>query len=123
MRCARIMLVSVLAVAGCSFVARDTATYERDTAALLDTRDEQVRRCFEAELAHNPDLIGKLTVTFTVEKQTGKLTVLSWDRNRSSVNDSLATCVLTAFEGLALAEPDRRDGEATFTYSFRSVDD
>ena len=94
----------------------DKATYERDTSALLDTREAEVRACFEAELERNRDLLGTLTLSFTVEQRTGSIVQLQWD------NDVLATCVVTALDGLALAEPDRRDGVATFSYSFRGQD-
>jgi hypothetical protein len=104
----------------CSFIARDTPTYERDTSALLDTRAGQLQACYDQELARNPDMAGKLTVTFTVEKQTGKITQLAWDKSRTTVSDSLATCVITAIDGLELAEPDQRDGIATFSYTFRN---
>ncbi|KIG16615.1 hypothetical protein DB30_04234 [Enhygromyxa salina] len=100
-------------------MARDTPTYERDTSALLDTRQAQLRGCYDAALVRNPNLAGKLTVTFTVEKKTGEIIDLSWDNNRTTVDELLATCVMTALDGLQLAEPDRRDGEATFSYSFR----
>jgi hypothetical protein len=108
---------------GCSYLARDTATYERDTSALLDTRADAMQACYDAELARNRSLVGKLTVHFKVEKRTGKLVALEWDRNRSSVSDTLATCVVSALYGLELAEADRRDGDATFTYVFRVVPD
>jgi hypothetical protein len=118
----RALLVSIVALmSGCSFLARDTATYERDTSALLDTRQAELERCYTSALTRNPELVGKLTVTFTVAKQTGKLTQLSWDRNRTTVDDTLATCVVGALAGLTLAEPDRRDGQATFSFAFRSV--
>ena len=105
----------------CSFMMRDTPTYERDTSTLLDTRESQLQTCYESELERNPDLSGKLTLTFTVEKQTGQITQLAWDQSRSTVNDSLASCVISALDGLELAQPDQRDGQATFTYTFRAA--
>jgi hypothetical protein len=115
-------LVLALGVAStaCSFIARDTPTYERDTSALLDTRSGELQACYDAELARSPEMAGKLTVSFTVEKKTGEITALAWDKNRSTVTESLATCVITALDGLALADPDQRDGIATFTYTFRN---
>ena len=109
-----------LAGSACSFIARDTPTYERDTSALLDTRAGQLQACYDQELARNPDMAGKLTVTFTVEKKSGKVTQLAWDKSRTTVSESLATCVITAIDGLELAEPDQRDGVATFSYTFRN---
>jgi hypothetical protein len=105
----------------CSFLARDTETYERDTSSLLDTRSSQLQACYDQELARNPDMAGKLTVTFTVEKQTGKMTALAWDKSRTTVSETLATCVISALEGLELSEPDQRDGVATFSYTFRNT--
>jgi hypothetical protein len=104
----------------CSFIARDTPTYERDTSALLDTRSGKLQACYDQELTRNPDMAGKLTVTFTVEKKTGKVTQLAWDKSRTTVSDSLATCVISAIDGLELAQPDQRDGVATFSYTFRN---
>ncbi len=110
-----------LAGSACSFMARDAQTYERDTSALLDTREGQLQACYDQELARNPDLAGKLTITFTVEKKTGKITQLAWDKSRTTVNDSLATCVISALENLELSEPDQRDGVATFSYTFKTA--
>lgn len=125
MRIQSVMLTTFALAVGfvssaCSFIARDTPTYERDTSALLDTRSGQLQACYDQELARNPDMAGKLTVTFTVEKKTGKVTQLAWDKSRTTVSDSLATCVISAIEGLALAQPDQRDGIATFSYTFRN---
>lgn len=106
---------------GCSFMARDTPTYETDTSALLDTRADALQACYDKQLGFNPQLAGKLTVTFTVEKKTGKLTQLAWDKNKTSVSEGLATCVVSALEGLKLDPVDQRDGVATFTYTFRNT--
>jgi hypothetical protein len=117
----RVLPCILLAGSACSYLARDTPTYERDTSALLDTRQQELEACYVAELARNPNIVGKLTVTFKVEKRTGKVIALDWDRNRSTVSDTLATCVTSALYGLTLDEADRRDGEATFTYAFRVI--
>jgi hypothetical protein len=117
----RMLTFVLLATSACSYLARDTPTYERDTSALLDTREQAVQACYDAELTRNPSLVGKLTVNFTVEKRTGKIIALEWDRNRSSVTETLATCVTSALYGLTLDEPDRRDGVATFSYAFRVI--
>jgi hypothetical protein len=106
---------------GCSGMARDTSSYESDTSALLDTRADQLQACYAKQLGYNGQLTGKLTITFTVEKKTGRLTKLGWDRNQTTVGDGLATCVVAALEGLRLDPVDQRDGEATFVYTFRTT--
>lgn len=102
----------------CSFIARDTDTYRDDTSRMLDTRSGELQACYDQELARNPAMTGKLTISFTVEKKTGKVTALAWEKDRSTVSETLATCVTTALAGLELKDPDQRDGQATFVYSF-----
>lgn len=115
-----LLLALTLAPAlGCSLMARDTSTYESDTSALLDTRADALQACYDKQMAFNPALAGKLTITFTVEKKSGKITQLAWDRDRTTVSEDLATCVVTALDGLELDPVDQRDGVATFTYTFR----
>lgn len=117
-----LLAVCLVQLGACSYVARDTASYERDTSALLDTRADAVQACYASELARNPNLtVGTLTITFRVNKKTGKLSPADWDRNRTTVSETLATCVVTALAGLELDQPDRRDGEATYSYGFRGV--
>lgn len=117
-----LLTVSLLAPSlGCSFLARDTPTYEADTSALLDTRSDELQACYDKQLGFNPQLAGKLTVTFTVEKKTGKLIQLAWDKNQTSVSEGLATCVIAALDGLTLEPVDQRDGVATFVYTFRNT--
>ncbi len=56
-------------------------------------------------------------VNFTVEKKTGTIANVTAAEG-STAPDSLQTCVVTALEGLQLTPEDRRDGQATFTYTF-----
>lgn len=122
---ARTLLASLLSTLvfapslGCAVMARDTPTYESDTSALLDTRSADLQACYDKQLGFNPALAGKLTITFTVEKKTGKVTQLAWVKDRTTVSEGLATCVITALEGLELDPVDQRDGVATFVYTFR----
>ncbi|NVB39705.1 AgmX/PglI C-terminal domain-containing protein [Pseudenhygromyxa sp. WMMC2535] len=115
---AALTLGLALLTSACSFAARDTDSYREDTSQLLDTREGQLQACYDQELTRSPDMAGKLTVTFTVQEKSGELTSVTWDRDRSTVSESLATCVVTALGGLALDPPDQRAGEATFSYTF-----
>lgn len=117
---ASLLAVGVLASSGCSYLARDTPTYQADTSALLDTKADALQACYDQELARNPSVAGKLTVSFTVEKKTGSVTQLGWDQSRSTISEPLAACVIAALDGLELAQPDQRDGQATFVYTFRN---
>ena len=111
------ILASVALSMGCSFIARGEDQYRTDTRALLETRNADIRACYDKELANNPGLNGDVVVQFTVEKKSGTITNVAAAEG-SSAPESLQTCVVTALEGLALTPEDRRDGQATFTYTF-----
>jgi hypothetical protein len=111
------ILGSVALSMGCSFIARGEDQYRTDTRALLETRNADIRACYDKELEGNPGLNGDVVVQFTVEKKTGTITQVAAAEG-SSAPESLQTCVVTALEGLALTPEDRRDGQATFTYTF-----
>lgn len=111
------ILVSVALSMGCSFIARGEDQYRTDTRALLETRNADVRSCYDSELANNPGLSGDVIVNFTVEKKTGTV-MNATAAEGSTAPESLQTCVVTAVDGLALTPEDRRDGSATFTYTF-----
>lgn len=118
-----IATLSLVAFAsGCSFIARGEDQYRNDTRALLETKNPAVTSCYDQALAENPAQSGKVTVNFTVEKKTGKLTNVSVDPEQTTAPESLQTCVVNAVDGLTLTPEDRRDGLATFTYVFRGPD-
>lgn len=108
-------------LAGCSFIARDTETYKQDTRKLLETKNSDIVACYDAALAASPAQSGNVVVTFTVEKKTGAVTNVNADPNQSTAPDGLQQCVVKALEGLTLPEPDRRQGDATFTWSFNAA--
>ncbi len=105
----------------CSGVSRSRGAYLDDTAVLLDTREPQVQGCYDQALQRNRALVGKLTLTVRVERGTGKLIAFDWDRNRSTVDELLAVCVMRALEGLRLEDPDRREAEVPYSWVFRPL--
>ena len=98
----------------CGGSAREVATYRADTQQLLATHDDQLKSCYERALQANPQLAGKVTVHFVVERKTGAITKVDVD----AAPDALAQCVLDGVKGLVLAPADRNDGDATFVYDF-----
>lgn len=115
------ILLGVGILGGCSFIARDTETYKNDTRTLLETKNSDVVACYDAALAANPSQSGNVVVTFNVEKKTGLLTNVNADPNQSTAPEGLQQCVVKALEGLTLPEPDRRQGDATFTWTFNAA--
>ena len=52
--------------AGCTFYARSTDDYKRDTRTELEKRNADIQACYDTALAANPAQSGKVVVTFTV---------------------------------------------------------
>ncbi len=112
-----LVLAAVAFSTGCSFIARGEDQYRTDTRALLETRNADIRACYDKELAGNPALSGDVVVNFTVEKKTGTLSNVAASE-ASTAPESIQSCVVSALEGMQLTPEDRRDGQATFTYTF-----
>jgi hypothetical protein len=115
----RLSLLSLgLAVAGCSFAARSPEMYRDDTRAVLETKNEQIKTCYDEVLKTNKDAQGTVTVKFTVAKDTGAFSNVAADPAATTAPAELSQCVLNALQGLALTPGDKSDGVATFVYEF-----
>jgi hypothetical protein len=113
-----ITLAVVGATAACSFNARSPEQYRDDTTKLLASKSADLDTCYDTVAATNPTAAGKVTVTFRVEEKTGKIVDAKADPARTTAPQPLIDCVTTALNGLVLAPPDQRQGNATFEYNF-----
>jgi hypothetical protein len=111
-------VVALAAFAGCGGKARSPETYRADTQQLLDVRTSQLRGCYDQALAKDATLAGTVKVHFVIAKKTGVITDMKLDP-ASTAPEPVGRCVLQALEGLTLAPADRREGRATFEYSFQ----
>ena len=109
---------SLALLAGCSIAARSPDMYRDDTKAALEKKNGEIGLCFDQTLKMKPGVGGKLTVTFDVMTETGKITNVKVDRAGTSVSDDIAECVTKTIEGVTLAPPDVRKGEGTWVYEF-----
>jgi hypothetical protein len=116
-----ILLSLAMASVGCSFMARDPEQYRDDTRALLETRNPQVKQCYDDALRQDPALAGQVAVQFTVQPETGKITNPAVVPGRTTAPEPLGQCVVQAIDGIALQPPDEREGQATFVYEFQVV--
>ena len=112
------MLMLLAFAAGCSFQARSPDEYRDATQALLDTKGADIKTCYDGALKGKSDLAGTVTVHFTVEAETGKLTNISADTAKTQAPDVLTQCVVKSLDGLALAPPDANPGDGSFEYHF-----
>jgi hypothetical protein len=113
-----LMLVSL--AAGCSYIKRGEDQYRTDTRALLETRNSSLKSCYDAHLAAHPGESGTVAVTFTVGKKSGEVTDIAVDEEASKAPEALKACVTKSLEGLVLKPEDRRNGLATFTWTFKA---
>ncbi|KYF50748.1 hypothetical protein BE08_40205 [Sorangium cellulosum] len=92
--------------------------YRDDTAALLATREEQIRACYDAELARNPGAEGKVTVSFLVLEDSGRLTDVVVDEDGTTASKEVSSCVVESIDGLVLTPADQNKGKGKFTWEF-----
>jgi outer membrane biosynthesis protein TonB len=105
--------------AGCA--VRSAEMYRDDTRKLLTTKRSVLEACYDAELQTNRDAGGKVIVHFTIERDTGRVLNPEIDDLLSTPNRTLRGCVLDIMRGLTLDPPDERNGDATFTWEFRTA--
>ena len=92
-------------------IARGPDDYRSVTRTLVDTKKADIEECFAGQK-------GKAVINFTVEKKTGKIMNPVVDEKASTASPEAATCVATKIDGLAIEQPDMRDGAATFTWNY-----
>lgn len=103
-------------VTGCSFAARSPDMYRDDTQAVLATRNDAIRACYDGVLKTTPGAGGKVTVTFDVETEGGKFSNVAADAAGTTAPEPVVKCVTDNLQGLSLTPPDARLGKATFVY-------
>jgi hypothetical protein len=109
---------SAALVAGCSFAARSPEMYRDDTKAVLETKNNDIRACYDGVLKATPGAQGKVTVKFDVETEQGKIVNIVVDKPNTTAPDPVAECVTKSIAGLGLTPPDKRTGQGTFTWEF-----
>ena len=65
-----------------------------------------------------PGAQGRVTVKFEVETEQGKIVNVAVDKAGTTAPDAVAECVTKSINGLAIAPPDKRMGQASFVWEF-----
>lgn len=112
------MLLACAGLFGCSFYARGPDDYRTAVRGLLEQKRPEVEACYKRSYEADPAAEGRVVAKFDVEAKSGKVLRPEIVNEGSTANDALKQCVLTSLEGLTLAPPDQRKGEATFTWEF-----
>lgn len=101
---------------GCA--VRDATMFINDTQTVTAPKQEAIRACHTEALKTNPAAAGLVVVSFTWQKDTGKLTDLAVVPGQTTAPAELQACVTKNLEGLMLAPPDKQNGRMTWSYDF-----
>ena len=113
------LLTASLALAslvGCAY--RSPEMYRDDTTKVLETKQNDIRACYDDVLKGTPGAGGIVTVKFEIETENGKIQNVIVDKPSSTAPDAVGECVKKNIEGLAINPPDKRLGQATYVYEF-----
>jgi hypothetical protein len=108
---------ALAALTGCSGAIRTAGPYRDDVAQVVESKNGDVKACYDNILKGDKTASGTVTVKFTVEMKTGAFKDIKTDGNAA-----LGTCVSNALGGLVLAPGDANNGDATFVYEFKVGD-
>lgn len=123
MKSALLISASLAALVGCGVAARSPEGYRDETRAILETKNNDIRACYDAVLKGTPGAAGKVTVKFDVpadgEEDAGKVSNVTIDKPNTTAPDGVADCVAKTITGAGPLNPaDKRKGEASFSYEF-----
>lgn len=109
-------LATLATLSACAY--RSPEMYRDDTTKSLQTKNEEIRGCYDGILKGTPNAGGKVTVNFDVETEEGKITNVKADKANTTAPDALVECVTRSITGLVVPPPDKRTGQATYTWDF-----
>ena len=113
-----ISIAIALSALGCSYHARSAEDYRKVTRELVETRNGDIKACYDKQLVDDQAVSGTVVVSFTVKAETGQIANAKMDEVASSAPAALGECIVAALDGLVLDPPDARDGDATFRWEF-----
>ena len=88
------------------------------TAKVLARKRGAIKSCYDKVIKGNKKAKGKVTVSFVVRPDTGRIAKVKVEKAGTTAADSVAECVTKNMEGLVIKPPDTHEGEATFTFDF-----
>jgi hypothetical protein len=116
MKTTLLIAASLATVVGCAY--RSPEMYRDDTTKVLETKQADIRACYDTVLKGTPGAGGKVTVKFEIETEGGKIQNVIVDKPNTTAPDALGECVKKNIEGLAINPPDKRLGQAEYVYEF-----
>lgn len=113
-----LIAASLASLAGCSAALRSPEMWRDDTTKVLQTRNDAIRACYDGVLKTTPGAGGKVTITFEVETDAGKIQKVAVDKANTTAPDAVGDCVTKNLDGLSVTPPDAKVGQGTYVYEF-----
>lgn len=114
-----LVALAAASTVGCSFAARSPDMYRDDVRAVLETKNMDIKACYDSVILADQNAVGNVTVRFDVMTETGQITNVMVDEMNSTAPQGVKDCVTNAITGLAIDPPDANMGKATFVYEFQ----
>lgn len=123
MKTTLVISLSLAALAGCSVAARSPEMYRDETNKVLAAKNEEIRACYDGVLKSTPGASGRVTVHFDMpadgDQNAGKVANVQVDPGGTTAPPPVAECVTKTITGAGpLNPPDKRLGQATYTWEF-----
>lgn len=109
----------LVGASACSFARRDATMYRDDSRALLSSRNDAIKGCYDDALKQDPQTAGVVVVNLKIAKDTGQVSDARVDEQQTTAPASLGQCITRSVEGLELDPADANDGIATFRWEFK----
>jgi hypothetical protein len=106
----------LITLSACAY--RSPEMYRDDTGKVLESKNGEIKACYDGFLKGNQGAGGKVTVNFEVETEAGKIQNVTIDKANTTAPAELGACVKKSIEGLAVSPPDRKTGQGTWVYEF-----
>ncbi|MFV8756635.1 hypothetical protein ACNOYE_39325 [Nannocystaceae bacterium ST9] len=112
------LILTLVALAGCTRWMRDPDFYASELTTKLEERSPAIAACYERVLEHDAAAKGELVVEFDIAKKTGEIAEVEVVASETSVPEPLAACVTAELATLRMDPPDAKSAHASFAWSF-----
>ena len=118
MRHALCLLLAAASLGACSFHARGPDEYRMAVREVLDARQPDVHACYERAYTADERMKGRVVAKFQVAAKSGQLMSPQIVDEETTAPEPLKQCVLASLDGVTIAPPDQRTGDAKFVWDF-----
>jgi hypothetical protein len=109
-----IMACLAALVAGCAAKAAPR-TYGDDVMDAVRERMNPMKECYATALVDDPDLTGRLMITFTIDATGRVMSAFAENEGEMQIPESVSDCIIDVLEAITFPPPE---GDVDPTYSF-----